>query len=61
MCIRDRVDSKNEDNLEEFEKFVNNDLNKQLYKISSVAREGIDDLLRRLWERLQREDSRNGE
>jgi len=56
-----KVDSKNEDNLEEFEKFVNNDLNKQLYKISSVAREGIDDLLRRLWERLQREDSRNGE
>ncbi|TYB34888.1 MAG: GTPase ObgE [Flexistipes sinusarabici] len=55
-----KVDSKNEDNLEEFEKFVNNDLNKQLYKISSVAREGIDNLLRRLWERLQKEDSRNG-
>lgn len=56
-----KVDSKNEDNLEEFERYVNNYLNKQLYKISSVAREGIDDLLKKLWKRLQREESRNGE
>ncbi|MEC9491190.1 GTPase ObgE [Flexistipes sp.] len=54
-----KVDSKNEDNLEEFERYVNNDLNKQLYKISSVAREGIDELLKTLWERLEKEDSRN--
>lgn len=56
-----KVDSKNEDNLEEFERYVNNDLNKELYKISSVAREGVDDLLKKLWKRLHREDKRNGE
>lgn len=56
-----KMDSKNDKNLEEFEKYVNINLNKPLYKISSVTREGVDYLLKILWEHLQKEGLSDGE